>query len=81
MAAFSAEERALLLAVKGVGPTVIRRLEEAGISDFPTLAEQDAGVLSREIAARLGGTCWRNSPLARAALTGAITAARDALQT
>jgi predicted flap endonuclease-1-like 5' DNA nuclease len=76
---FSAEERRVLLAVKGVGPTVIRRLEEAGVSDFSTLAQQDAEVLSREIAARLGGTCWRNSPLARAALEGAIGAARTAL--
>lgn len=77
MAEFSAQERALLLAVKGVGPVVIRRLEEIGIPDFSTLAGQDAEVLSREIAARLGGTCWRNSPLARAALEGAIVAARN----
>lgn len=78
MAAFSERERALLLAVKGVGPTVVRRLEEVGVADFSTLAQQDAEVLSREIAARLGGTCWRNSPLARRALEGAIACARDA---
>lgn len=73
---FSESERAVLLAVKGVGPTVIRRLEEVGVCNLAALATQEADVLSREIAARLGGTCWRNSPLARAALEGAIAAAR-----
>ncbi|MFM2423167.1 MAG: hypothetical protein RL291_1697, partial [Pseudomonadota bacterium] len=34
--------------------------------------------LSREIAAALGATCWRNSPMAKAALAGAIEAAHRA---
>lgn len=76
MTYFPDDERAILLAVRGVGPTVIKRLEECGIASLAALATQDAGVLSLEIAARLGGTCWRNSPLARAALEGAIKAAQ-----
>jgi hypothetical protein len=73
---FSPEERAILLAVKGVGPMVIQRIEDYGISDLKTLREQQADVLCAEISQRLGSTCWRNSPLARKALEGAIEAAR-----
>jgi hypothetical protein len=73
---FSPEERAILLAVKGVGPTVIQRIEDYGISDLKTLAAKDASTLCSEISHRLGSTCWRNSPLARKALEGAIEAAR-----
>jgi hypothetical protein len=73
---FSPAERAVLLAVKGVGPIVIQRLEEFGISDLKSLAGQKADTLCSEISHRLGSTCWRNSPLARKALEGAIEAAR-----
>lgn len=73
---FPAGERALLLAVRGVGPTVIRRLEEAGVSSLAELARRDPEALAAQIAARVGGTCWRNSPAARAALAGAVAAAR-----
>lgn len=73
---FSDADRAILLAVKGVGPKVVQRLEEYGISDLKSLAEQDASTLCSEISHRLGSTCWRNSPLAREALAGAIEAAR-----
>ena len=76
--AFSAHERTILLAVKGVGPTVVRRLEELGIEDLASLARQDAAALCVATSAQLGSTCWRNSPQARAAITGAIEAARRA---
>lgn len=75
---FSPADREILLAVKGVGPKVVQRLEEYGIADLATLAGQDAGVLCAEISRALGSTCWRNSPLARAALAGAIAAAKQA---
>jgi hypothetical protein len=73
---FSPDERAILLAVKGVGPTVIQRIEEYGISDLKSLSRHNADDLCTEISHRLGSTCWRNSPLARKALAGAIEAAR-----
>lgn len=79
--AFPAHERAILLAVKGVGPTVVRRLEELGFEDLATLSRQDAAALCVATSAQLGSTCWRNSPQARAAITGAIEAARGAIQT
>lgn len=75
---FSPAEREILLSVKGVGPKVVQRLEEYGIADLKTLAAHDAGVLCAEISHALGSTCWRNSPLARAALGGAIAAAQRA---
>ena len=76
--AFSASERTILLAVKGVGPTVVQRLEEMGVEDLASLAQQDAAALCVAASAQLGSTCWRNSPQARAAIAGAIEAARRA---
>ena len=76
--AFSADERAILLAVKGVGPTVVQRLEQVGIEDLAALARQDAGAVCAAASALVGSTCWRNSPQARAAIAAAIEAARAA---
>ena len=76
--AFSSFERTILLAVKGVGPTVVQRLEEMGVEDLATLAQQDAAALCVAASAQLGSTCWRNSPQARAAIAGAIEASRRA---
>lgn len=73
---FSADDRAVLLAVKGVGPTVIERLEQIGFDSLDTLAEADVEDVVAQIAAMLGTTCWKNSPQARAAIAGAIAAAR-----
>ncbi|NOT89772.1 MAG: helix-hairpin-helix domain-containing protein [Lysobacter sp.] len=77
---FSADERALLLTVKGVGPTVIGRLEQIGFDSLQTLAKTDVDGIVKRIAAMLGTTCWRNSPQARAAIAGAIAAAETATQ-
>jgi hypothetical protein len=77
---FSVDERALLLAVKGVGPTVIDRLEQIGFDSLETLAGTDVDGIVKRIAAMLGTTCWRNSPQARAAIAGAIAAAETAAQ-
>jgi len=74
--AFSEQERATLLAVKGVGPTVVRRLEELGVEDLADLATRDAAALCTAASAMLGATCWRNSPQARAAIAAAIEAAK-----
>jgi predicted RecB family nuclease len=73
--AFSLTERAELLAVRGVGPTVVLRLEQAGVTSLAALARCTAADLSIAIAAALGSSCWRNSPMARAALEAAIAMA------
>lgn len=75
---FTADERAALLAVKGVGPTVIARLEQLGIASLADLAQADASDILTQTAAMLGSSCWKNSPQARAAIEGAIVAARRA---
>ncbi|WAG14971.1 helix-hairpin-helix domain-containing protein [Aeromonas hydrophila] len=73
---FSGEERALLLGVKGVGSTVIGRLEQLGYYNLAQLAEADTGHIVQLVASMLGSTCWQNSPQARAAIDGAIALAR-----
>ncbi len=75
---FTATERALLLAVKGVGPRVTERLAQAGYTSLPALASADADDAIRRIAAMVGTMCWRNSPQARRAVVAAISAARSA---
>lgn len=72
---FSDEERALLLAVRGVGPTVVMRLEAMGLHRLAQLADADASDLLAQGAALSGSSCWKNSPQARAAIQAAIAAA------
>lgn len=74
---FNETERAALLAVKGVGPTVVSRLEELGIAGFADLAAADADEICTQVSASLGATCWRNSPQARAAISAAIARAQE----
>jgi nucleotidyltransferase/DNA polymerase involved in DNA repair len=69
---FSDLERSKLLKVQGVGPTVIRRLEEVGIFSLETLREYDASEIAAMVASSLGSSCWKNSPRAKQALKGAI---------
>src|SRR3546814_13326447 len=76
-ARFSAEDRAVLLAVKGVGPTVLERLETLGIASMEALACQGAAEVCRRIAALLGASCWSNSQMARGALERRLNAPRQ----
>jgi predicted RecB family nuclease len=73
---FSWEERAALLALKGVGPTVIARLEQMGIESLANLAQSEVSDILAQASAALGSTCWKNSPQARAASTAAVELAR-----
>jgi predicted RecB family nuclease len=75
---FSADERVLLLSVKGVGPIVVDRLEQIGIDSLAALAETDVDAILQQVAGMLGTTCWRNSPQAKTAIAGAVSAARSA---
>lgn len=75
--AFSPKEQELLRTVKGVGPKVIERLENLGFSTFAELAEADVAEVTKAISEELGASCWRNSPLAKAAIAGAIGLARE----
>lgn len=73
--AFSPEERTALLALKGVGPTVITRLEQMGIDSLAELSQSDVSDILAQASAALGSTCWKNSPQARAAITAAVALA------
>ncbi|MGH8052918.1 MAG: helix-hairpin-helix domain-containing protein [Stenotrophomonas sp.] len=76
---FSDEERAVLLAVKGVGATVVARLEQMGFQSLAQLADAETMDIVSQASAMLGSSCWRNSPQARAAISGAIDAAKSRL--
>ncbi|WP_430331913.1 helix-hairpin-helix domain-containing protein [Rhodococcus sp. ACT016] len=70
--AFGDDERAALLALKGVGPTVVLRLEEMGHDSFAALRSVHADDILDAGAAVTGSTCWRNSPQARAAIDAVL---------
>ncbi len=76
---FSVKDQEVLLAVKGVGPTVIARLEQMGYSDLQQLAAADVHTIVEAAAAMTGSTCWKNSPQAKAAIKAAIAAANCAI--
>ena len=61
----NAEQQQSLLAQRGVGATVLTRLQQMGLDDIAKLA------------ALSGSTCWRNSPQARAAMQAAVTWAQQ----
>lgn len=74
---FAPDERRALLAVKGVGPTVLARLEQMGIESLAHLAKANALDVVSRASAIVGSTCWKNSPQARAAVEAAIALARS----
>lgn len=76
---FSTPEQEALLAVKGVGPTVIKRFEEIGISSLAELATYNADEIAGKVASMLRTTCWKNSPQAKAAIEAAIARAKEGL--
>ncbi len=76
---FPISERQTLLAVKGVGPTVVFRLEQMGIESLAHLAKANTLDIVSDAAKLLGSTCWKNSPQARAAIQSAINAAQAAV--
>lgn len=77
--AFTTEEQACLLAVKGVGPKVVSRLEQMGFASLEQLSQADANEILTTGAALTGSTCWKNSPQARSAIEKAIMAAKESL--
>ncbi len=74
---FSEEEKQALLAVKGVGPTVVQRFEEIGITSFAELKLYNAEDIAKQVASMLHSTCWQNSPQAKRAINAAIQCAKD----
>lgn len=78
---FSDEEYNALLAVKGVGPTVVKRFEEIGIGSLAELQQYQAEDIAEMVASMLNTTCWKNSPQARSAINAAIDYAKSYCKT
>ena len=74
---FSLEERRALLAVKGVGPTVMARLEQMGFQTLAHLSRANALDITAKASEIVGSSCWKNSPQARAAIQAAIALAQS----
>jgi predicted flap endonuclease-1-like 5' DNA nuclease len=76
---FSDDDRQALLALKGVGPTVLLRFEEIGISSFSDLAGRSPEDICDAVAATLGASCWKNSPASKRAVAAAVTLAKESI--
>ncbi len=68
---FSAAEKEQMLALHGVGATVIARLEQVGFSSLAELVDADVAAVTKTISEMMRSSCWHNSPQARGAI-GAI---------
>lgn len=73
---FKQNEKDQLLSLKGVGPSVIQRLEEIGISSFSELRQYKTEEITERVASMLNTTCWKNSPQAKRAISAAIELAQ-----
>ncbi len=73
---FSKEEKIALLNVKSVGETVIKRLEQIGVSSMELLSQSSVEEITEIVAHVLDTTCWKNSPQAKNAIQGAIDCAK-----
>ena len=69
---FSQEETQSLLAEKGIGKTVLQRLQQMGLDDVAKLAAADPADILQQGALLTGSSCWKNSPQAKAAITAAV---------
>jgi hypothetical protein len=65
---FPEHEKQLMLRLKGVGETVILRLEQAGFSSLQELQSANVDDVTLQISQTLRSTCWRNSPQAQASI-------------
>ena len=74
---FSPEERKALLALKGVGPTVLVRLEQMGFETLAQLSRANTLDIVARAAQLAGSSCWKNSPQARAAIQAVIDLAQS----
>lgn len=73
----SESEKRSLLSQKGIGATILKRLEEMGLDDVKILAATSPDFILQRGAEITGSTCWRNSPQARKAIETAVNWAKD----
>ena len=73
---FSEDEKRSLLSQKGIGATILKRLEEMGLDDVKILAVTSPDFILQRGVEITGSTCWRNSPQARNAIETAVNWAK-----
>jgi hypothetical protein len=73
---FPTKEKEAMLALRGVGATVVARLEQIGFSKLSQLAEVDAATITLQISRMIGSSCWHNSPQARNAIQAVLELAQ-----
>ena len=78
---FTDEEAQSLLAVKGIGKTILQRLQQMGLDDVAALAAADLDNVLEQGEKLTGSTCWKNSLQAKAAIAAAIEWAKQRFQT
>jgi hypothetical protein len=69
---FNEAEKQAMLKLKGVGATVISRIEQLGIASLAGLKDQNAADITQQISSMMGSPCWHNSPQARASIQAII---------
>ncbi len=74
---FDRDERSSLLALRGVGPTVVARLEQMGFDSLAALDGIAAAQILEAGAALTGSSCWKSSPQARAAIAAVLDLAAE----
>ena len=77
---FSEDEKRSLLSQKGIGATILKRLEEMGLDDVKILAVTSPDFILQRGAEITGSTCWRNSSQARKAIETAVNWAKERSQ-
>ena len=77
MLRFSDSEKRLLLKAKYVGHTIIKRLEDIGVSNLQDLSLADATMLCHIIEADSGIKGWGTHTLALQAISNAIDVAKE----
>lgn len=73
---FNEDDRQAMLQLKGVGATVISRIEQLGFYSLAQLQDQEAETITKQISQMMGSTCWHNSPQARASIQAVIDLAK-----
>lgn len=76
---FSQDEKNALLALKGVGLTVIKRFEEIGIESFDELKNYEVDEITSLVSSMMRTSCWKNSPQAKSAVSTAVERAKHSL--
>ena len=65
---FTDTQTTSLLAVKGVGKTVLQRLQQMGLDDVAKLAAADPADILQQGGAITGASCWKSSHYRRRGL-------------